>query len=717
METTKNRKSTIVIAVCLAVILICGSVMAAIKTDGGKNTVKEAVISPYGSDLAMSLYIPKTALETDEDGNFIHLGEYPAVIVNSGYTDERSCLENVANELANRGFVVASFDMYGHGHSGTISNRGYGVVPDVFGDDMSLMGAYDVLEYLRDLGFVDQTRIGMVGHSLGGAAVGSMGATSAGFYTLQDKLLNLLHDEFGVSVSPEQVADQDADAVAQGALDKDQLAQYELCKAQIQEEYDRAVRSLFVLDAGVGFGNPKEVEVAGNPVWRDVQANFALSSNVSGGGSKGALNPDYHKGSDATLKFLSQDQPVQKDTWYQLNLSGTGERELSTLVGDFYTSPSDASIRELVNTHALRVLVIPRGWHAYTCMSGETATAAVQFFTTALGWDDGNLTAGGASASASSGNTSSWKVKEILSGVALVALIAMVWPAISLLLSARPYESMLRQPAEPVNSKITPVLIVTALITVFLPVATYSKGVGWAMNVPGSPFSTIQVATQTAFWSFVMTLAILAVLLIKYYCYDKKQTGASFTEMYGLKIQGKNVLKAISIALILFAGIAVILAVFYGVFHGAKMKVTPLGKILYAGLTLPQVYNYFLYALYFFPFYLVNSMMVNSFRFKNMSERKNMYLVAGINSCGMLLLSLCQIVFGLYMRGATLIKTIPGSSATIYNLPFFAVMLFLAAIFSRKMYLKTGSAIPGALVNAAVFTFPALQSFSYYSIF
>ena len=149
-----------------------------------------------------------------------------------------------------------------------------------------------------------------------------------------------------------------------------------------------------------------------------------------------------------------------------------------------------------------------------------------------------------------------------------------------------------------------------------------------------------------------MTLAILAVLLIKYYCYDKKQTGASFTEMYGLKIQGKNVLKAISIALILFAGIAVILAVFYGVFHGAKMKVTPLGKILYAGLTLPQVYNYFLYALYFFPFYLVNSMMVNSFRFKNMSERKNMYLVAGINSCGMLLLSLCQIVFGLYMRGA-----------------------------------------------------------------
>lgn len=717
MQTIKDNKNKLAIVICLALILISGLVMSTVKTCGGKNEVKEVVISPYGSDLAMSVYIPKQALETDESGNFIHKGQFPAVIVNSGYTDERSCLENVANELANRGFVVASFDMYGHGHSDTISNRGYGVVPDVFGDDMSLMGAYDVLDYLRTLGFVDQSRIGMVGHSLGGAATGSMAVTSAGFYTLDDKLMNLLHEEFNVSISAEQVAAQNADAIAESMLTGDQLAQYRLRKDDIVAEDAIALRSFIVLDAGVGFANPKAVEVAGNTVWRDVQANFALQSNISGGGSKGILNRDYPKTTPATMKFLSQDKPVEKDTWYQLKLASGETAELSTPVGAFYTSPSDKNIQDLVKTHTLRAFFSPRGWHAYTCISGETATAAVQFFTTTLSYDNGDIVIGSGSASATSGNTGSWKIKEFASGVALIAMIAMVMPVVCLLLESRPFESMLQEPSKKVESKMGPVLIITSLLTIIVPMLTYSKGVGWAKDVPGGWFSTIQVATQTAFWSFIMTLFILVVLVLKYFLYDKKQSDITFAEMYGLKIKKENVLKGLAIALIVFVGIAVILAVFYEAFHGAKMKVTPLGKILYAALTGPQIYSYFLYAICFFPFYLINSMLVNSLRFKNMSERKNTYLVAAFNCSGMLVLTLCQIVFGLWLRGATIFKTVPGSSATIMNLPFFAVMLFVSAIINRKLYSKTGSAVPGALLNTAVFTFPALQSFSFFSLF
>ena len=40
----------------------------------------------------------------------------------------------------------------------------------------------------------------------------------AGYYTEQDLLLNLLHDELGVEISEEQVAAQDADAVAAQAV-------------------------------------------------------------------------------------------------------------------------------------------------------------------------------------------------------------------------------------------------------------------------------------------------------------------------------------------------------------------------------------------------------------------------------------------------------------------------------------------------------------------
>ena len=71
---------------------------------------------------------------------------------------------------------------------------------------------------------------------------------------------------------------------------------------------------------------------------------------------------------------------------------------------------------------------------------------------------------------------------------------------------------------------------------------------------------------------------------------------------------------------------------------------------------------------------------------------------------------------GLYRTGAAFFPTVPGTSSTIYNLPFMAVMLFCSTIFTRKLYSKTGSSIPGALMSAAVFTFVAIQSFAYYAI-
>lgn len=712
----KINRNQALVAICLAVIMICGLIMSVIKTDGGKISVKEVVISPYGADLSMTIYTPASALETDEAGNFIHQGEYPAILVNSGYNNDRTALNNVANELARCGFVVVSHDMYGHGHSDVATNRGYGNVPDPFAGDMSLLGAYDVLDYLRSLDYVDQTRVGMVGHSLGGAAVGSMVATTAGFYTLPDKLLNLLHDEFGVSISADQVAEQDADAIAKASLRGEELAAYALRKAEITEEYNRGVRNAIVLDANPGFSEPKEVEVAGNPVWRDVQANFALFANISGGLSKGAENPEYCLSSELTLNFLSQDTAVKRDTWYSLNLSAGTGKALSTEVGDFYTAPSDETMRALSENHSLRALIQPWGWHDFTCLSSETATAAVQFFITTLAYNNGDIAVESEAPNALSLSTGSWKVQETASGIAFIALLVMILPLINLLLGSRAFESMRGEPAAPVNSKVTPVLIAATLIALLVPVCTYSKGVGWAMNAQAGPFSTIQIATQTAFWSFIMALVIFAVITVKYYAYDKKHLGVSFRDMYGLRISGKNLAKSLALGFLVFAVIAGLLVFFYGAFNGAKMRITPLGKVVFASLADHQYYSYFLYALYFFPFYFVNSMMVNSSRFKNMSETKNMYVVAAINCSGMLVLGLIQILLGLYLKGAPLIPTVPGSSATIYNLPFFAITLFIAAIFSRKLYLKTGSSIPGAILNAVVFTFPTIQSYAYYSL-
>ncbi|MGQ9780526.1 MAG: alpha/beta fold hydrolase [Bacillota bacterium] len=298
-----------------------------VMSNNGKIIVKEVIISPYGGDLAASMYIPKLALETDKTGNFIN--SVPAVIVNSGFTNSRTYLDNVAIELARCGFAVIQIDMYGHGHSESINNRGFSVPPSPFDDDVSLCGAMDALAYLRTLGFIDQTRIGMCGHSLGGAATGRMAEKSAGFYTLQDKLLNMLHSEFGVSVTAEQVAAQDADAVAAATLSEKDFALYKVRKAQIVNEHNRALRNFLIFDAGASGCDPHVVEVAGIPVWRDLQANLGLVMNLSGHGGGGLKNKDAALSSPATLTMLSVDGAAERDTWYQTNLSSTTERALT----------------------------------------------------------------------------------------------------------------------------------------------------------------------------------------------------------------------------------------------------------------------------------------------------------------------------------------------------------------------------------------------------
>ncbi len=75
----------------------------------------------------------------------------PGVIVIHGYLQCKEWLMAFGIELARRGFVVLTIDANGHGNSDT--GTGSGVA---------------ALDYMASLTFVDDTRIGVVGHSMGG---------------------------------------------------------------------------------------------------------------------------------------------------------------------------------------------------------------------------------------------------------------------------------------------------------------------------------------------------------------------------------------------------------------------------------------------------------------------------------------------------------------------------------------------------------------------
>lgn len=707
MNVKTSRK---IVAICLAVIVLAGSITLGVKSDNGKITVREVVLSPYGADLSITMYTPDEVFKTNDDGSFVK--KHPAVIVNAGFTDDRSALDNVVTELTRCGFVVASFDMYGHAQSESLNNKGFGYMPDPFTGDNTLLGADDVLTYLRTLDYVDQYNIGMVGHSLGGAATAQLLAKSAGYFTLEDTLLNMLHDEFGMDITAEDVAAQSPDNVA-AALSEADLAVYNVRKAEVSDAYARELRAGMILDAGMNGVEPKVVEVAGHEVWRDAQANIGICSNISGGTTAGIKNKDFALTSALTLGLLSRNESAERDTWYSLNLSDTVDKLESTKICSFFDSAATPAIQDCVKVHSLRVLSQPSGWHQLTTLSDKTATAAVQFFTTTLQYNNGYIADGEGNVTAES--TGTWKIEAIASCIAAFALIVMILPLANVIMDRPFFASLNGVPGKPVQSKKSAFFWICSVILVILPVTTYTKGVGWAKDFAPSPFSTIQLATQTAFWSVIITAVMLVLIVIKYFAYDKNKLGVSFCELYGLKISAKNLGKAIILALIEFVLVAIILKVYYEFFGYAEMRYTLLGSFRFNALTKEQFYNWFIYLIYFLPFYLFNSMVVASSRMKDMDEKKNMMIVAFINGSGMLILAVIQIIFGLYMKSATVIKTVPGSSASIYNLPFFAIMLFVTAITNWKMYKKTGSVIPGALENASIFTIPAIQAYMYFA--
>lgn len=698
MSFLNKKKNIIVIALCLIVILISGFVNVWISTNGGDVVVKEVIISPYGSDLAATMYIPKWVLETDKQGNFLHSA--PAVIVCAGFTNSRTFLDNVAFELSRAGFVVMNIDQYGHHMSETTHIRGYGVEPSP-ASDTSQIGTTDALAYLRTLGFVDQTRIGATGHSLGAGAAGNLAVNTAGFYTLQDRLLIMLNEMFGIVITREDVAAQDADTLAAISLNPDQLEHYKTRKLQIANEYVCAVNDVFLIDGGAAT-NPKVMDVAGVSVWRDLQANFGRIAYIGGNGSKGWLNPDAHLSSAATDQAMSAGGPVARDTWYTINISGTEERVLSTKLTEFYGDVS-SEIQNAATNNNLRLLITPWGWHGISYFNVPTAKAAAQFFRTAMNYNNGV-----------SLNGTTFIVRDIFSATGVIALLVLIIAIVKAIIKLPFFESMKGAPIEPIQSKKSPIFWIFMLITILGPPLTYSAGVGWVPSTGPSPIATVVVATRISFWSLIIAIALLALLVIKYLAFDKK-TGLGFLETYGLKFGWRNIGKSVVLAFSVFLCIAILLTAYYNFFAFGNLKITIIGATVFQALATGQYYSWLLYAILFFPFYLVNSMVVNSARLKGMSERANTWLFAGINSLGMLLLLLTQFFIGLARTGRVVFPTPPGSSSVLYSIAILMVTLFVSAIYTRKLYLKTGSAIPGAILNTMVFAIPAIQAYMNYS--
>ena len=193
------KKNQRFLAVLLAIIFICAIAAHIVTTDGAKIKVERITIDSRGATMDGELFYPHGT--TDKD-------KLPAVIVTHGAGVNGGNMKNFATELARRGFVVLNITAYGAGISEFPANDEIGTGAENYNARATPGGLLDTVNFVRTLNFVDQTRIGIMGHSQGSRRISYASALDCGYLTFNDIMINVLYDTFGQKFTEADISER-----------------------------------------------------------------------------------------------------------------------------------------------------------------------------------------------------------------------------------------------------------------------------------------------------------------------------------------------------------------------------------------------------------------------------------------------------------------------------------------------------------------------------
>ena len=152
----KKLRWNILFLILLIIIIAASATMAhLIERDFGNVEISIVkIMNAEGEIVAAKLFRPMIATAENP---------VPGIVNMHGYQNDKNVQDPYSIELAKRGFVVIAPDSLGHGDSGGGLNVGLW-----FADPTYTMGNGDALEFLAGLKFVDGSKIGITGHSMGG---------------------------------------------------------------------------------------------------------------------------------------------------------------------------------------------------------------------------------------------------------------------------------------------------------------------------------------------------------------------------------------------------------------------------------------------------------------------------------------------------------------------------------------------------------------------
>jgi pimeloyl-ACP methyl ester carboxylesterase len=150
MKTKLHKLNGFWLVLSILVMLVSSIGAAAAQSAGGSVTFKNmSWETPSGKTMSALLLIPNGASVKDKR---------PAIVLAHGWWNNKEMQDSNYVELARRGYVVLSIDMYGHESSSDMQ----------VGHEMdAATGMSDGVNLIYSLPYVDKSKIGVSGHSNG----------------------------------------------------------------------------------------------------------------------------------------------------------------------------------------------------------------------------------------------------------------------------------------------------------------------------------------------------------------------------------------------------------------------------------------------------------------------------------------------------------------------------------------------------------------------
>ncbi len=676
VKTAEGCKSLLILFFC--VILIASLCARVVTTCNGALKVEELDIDCRGATLNCEIYYPAGTCDDDS---------LPAVVVSHGGSIQGAAYKQFAQELARRGFVALLVNAYGNGLSEEPRHEETGQGEGGFNSMATPLGLLDACNYLKTLKFVDPTRIGCTGHSMGALRSSSAALNDCYYLSYNDILVNILYDNFGKEIAEADIT-KDAFELASELLSEDQFVFFTHLAEEAKLDYDTRIKAICL--TGMSTSSvlaPQTVTVAGYEVTRTCKVNLGITCGTFESG-----RVTFPGGDAAKAGFMQPDGIITEDYYAVDDLTMTSKD-----VGTVLSGTKSEELKEAAANRSLRLFATPKGTHSKQYFSIDAVAHVCDYFETALGFDSGM-----------SPKNQIWFYRSCFNGIAMLAMLAMIFPFICLLTKSKFFASII-YPATPADKK--PKLDKGLFIgtTVFCTLAAMF-GVKWG-HEQFSKFFGINFLKDTAVWKiqgganatriFVLIVALASLISLILYCiFNKKKAGENGLASLNMKMNIGNILKSLLAALLFFCFVYVILLIIEYLFHEDYRfwqtiftEERPERWIL----TLP-------YFIWFFPMYLVIGAAINYSKRANMPEWKDTLLTVLLNSVGVWIA--CIITY-FSIRTSSWTGAFPFNFMLLYTLNLFVPV---TVYISRKLYNLPGQIWVDAFVNTTLVCWSLMSS-------